>query len=290
MQSEQPTINPELAKAILHAQREVQAALKTSVNKFHNYKYASAEEVLIVGRDALHAAGLVMVPISEDFDPLEQIDERCGGAVGVVRCKYSVIHESGAALIFSTDVPVVPERGKSSGWSRPADKATFGARTEALGYALRDFLLIPREDAPDVSGRRDGDRTGPGPAPVEAPPPREQAPAMSLEEAKQGIRDAKKMSEIVKALAPALRARPREEHPELERAFAEKVVGACAAVENADQLGRLDGFVARVGLVDIVAASMVRDAFAQAKGRLETEFAHKQGLEFNSLPDDGEPK
>ncbi|HLM75748.1 MAG TPA: ERF family protein [Polyangiaceae bacterium] len=267
MHEERPIYPPALAAAILQAQRTVKEALKTSTNSYHNYKYASAEEVLIVGREALNDACLSMIPVSEDFEPLAQIDDRCGGAVATVRCKYAIIHESGASTFFSTDVPVVPEKGRSSGWSRPADKATFGARTEALGYALRDFLLIPRKDAPDVSGRRDGDRTGPGPAPEQ--PPRDQRPVMSLEEAKRGIREAKKISDIVKALGPARRDRPFEEHPELDEVFAEKIVAACGAVENADQLSRIDGFVARVGVTHAPAAAAIQEAIKSAKERVK---------------------
>jgi hypothetical protein len=155
-------MDPILATALVRAQQNVKAALKTSENSFHKYKYASAEEVLIVGREALNDNGLAMLPMAEDFTTIQPIDDKCGGAVALVKCKYVVVHESGATYEFSTDVPVVPERGKSSGWSRPADKATFGARTEALGYALRDLLLIPRQDAADVSGRADKGRAGPG--------------------------------------------------------------------------------------------------------------------------------
>jgi hypothetical protein len=155
-------MDPVLSAALVNAQKTVRAALKTSENAFHRYKYASAEEVLIVGREALNDNDLCMVPLKEDFRTIDPIDDKCGGAVAKVECTYLVIHASGAFFQFSTDVPVVPERGKSSGWSRPADKATFGARTEAIGYALRDLLLIPRQDAPDVSGRRDTGRAGPG--------------------------------------------------------------------------------------------------------------------------------
>lgn len=155
-------MDPVLASALVKAQQCVKVALKTSTNDYHKYKYASAEEVLTVGREALNDCGLAMLPVTEDFATITPIDDKCGGAVALVRCKYVVIHESGASYEFSTDVPVVPERGKSSGWSRPADKATFGARTEALGYALRDLLLIPRQDAQDVSGRADKGKAGPG--------------------------------------------------------------------------------------------------------------------------------
>lgn len=157
------TMGTNLAMALLGAQRCVKAALKTSENKFHGYKYASAEEVLIVGREALNDNDCVMLPISEDFAVISPIDDKCGGAIALGKMRYTIVHApTGESHEFTTDVPVVAERGKNSGWSRPADKAMFGARTEAIGYALRDALLIPREDAPDVSGRNDKGKAGPG--------------------------------------------------------------------------------------------------------------------------------
>lgn len=148
-----------LAAALVKAQRIVKAAEKSSTNTFHNYKYASAEEVIEVGGDALSTSGLAMMPVSEEVTMLDKaLLEGAGGAAAMLRATFRLVHESGANVTFITDVPVVPERGKNSGWSRPLDKALFGARTEALSYALRDLLLIPREDAPDVSGRADRDR------------------------------------------------------------------------------------------------------------------------------------
>lgn len=155
-------MDPKLAAALCAAQKEVKSALKTSENKFHGYRYASAEEVLIVGREALNSNDCFLAPVSEDFVPITPIDDKCGGAIALGKMKFVVTHISGAQHEFTTDVPVVAERGKNSGWSRPADKAMFGARTEALGYAYRDLLSIPREDAPNVSGRADGGKAGPG--------------------------------------------------------------------------------------------------------------------------------
>lgn len=156
-------MDPKLAMALLGAHKCVKSALKNSENKFHAYRYASAEEVIIVGREALNENDCFLSPVSEDFVPITPIDDKCGGAIALGKMKFVVTHApSGAQHEFTTDVPVVAERGKSSGWSRPADKAMFGARTEALGYAYRDLLSIPREDAPDVSGRADKGKAGPG--------------------------------------------------------------------------------------------------------------------------------
>ena len=159
-----PGIDPKLAQCIHKAQAEVESALKGSTNTFHGYKYASADEVVLVARDALTAAGLAWIVIEQSIELMDQggPEDRgsaswAGGAVGFLRATYAMVCiDNGAMHCFKTEVPIIPEPGKSSGWSRPLDKAVFGARTEANGYALRDALLIPREDAPDVSGRRDG--------------------------------------------------------------------------------------------------------------------------------------
>jgi hypothetical protein len=153
------SIDPKLAQCIHKAQAEVHAALKTSTNTFHNYQYASADEVVLVARDALEAAGLAWLVIEERIELLE----KDAGAWAFLHVTYAMVCvENGAMHSFLTTVPIMPELGKSSGWSRPPDKALFGARTEANGYALRDALLIPRQDAPDVSGRRDGAPRGDG--------------------------------------------------------------------------------------------------------------------------------
>lgn len=227
-------MDPILAAAIVNAQRNVEVALKTSENTFHKYKYASAEEVLSVGRDALNQNGLAMIPVNEDFQVISPIDDKCGGAVALVRCKYLVIHETGASCEFSTDVPVVPERGKTSGWSRPADKATFGARTEALGYALRDLLLIPRQDQPDVSGRADKGRAGPGTDQEQRQrQDAQQNPKKSVEQYIAELRSAEKFGAVIKIYQLAKRdVVTPSELASLDSLFTEKFVSKIQSCET----------------------------------------------------------
>lgn len=156
-----------LAAALCRAQVAVLAAEKTSTNTFHGYNYASAETIIVVGRDALNGAGLTLSLTAAAFEPFPA-GANVGGAVGLLRSTFLLEHELGATRELTSDTPVCPEQGKTSGWSRPLDKALFGARTEALGYVLRDLLLIPRSDAPNVNGRTD--------AAGEAPPPGAPAP------------------------------------------------------------------------------------------------------------------
>jgi hypothetical protein len=252
-------MDAELAAALLLAQGEVEAALKLSFNNFHKYKYASAEDILAVGREALQKAGLVMIPITEDFSPLDTIDDRMGGAVALVRARYRVLHKNGAFFDFTTDVPVVPEKGKASGWSRPADKAAFGSRTEALGYALRDLLLIPREDAPDVSGREtDGPRTGPGPA--------EQPPAANIEELLEAMREAPELSDMVKVLSRRNQLKASE-LPQLEAVFAERVEDGLAKMTRVEALGPVEAYLARIKL-DEAPRARIAQGISLAKKRL----------------------
>ena len=144
-----------LTAALLAAQRKVQAVAKDSKNAHHNYKYASAEDVLIGAREALDDAGLVLMQTGWRY----KSDE-------VVVVTYELRHaESGEVAAFETEVPAVVGQG------RPADKALFGALTEGLAYFARGVLLIPRKDAADEtpSARDDSKYTPPAkPAPKPA--------------------------------------------------------------------------------------------------------------------------
>ncbi len=172
-----PTFGPELAKALVAAQKAAKAVAKDAENTFHRYKYASAEAMLDEARGALASAGLAVMPLSVGRDPdqpdhvwQEGTDDKGKPTTWIVtprriRCTYLLMHESGQTQMFWFTTPVIPEKG------RPEDKAEFGSRTENLGYAMRDLLLLPRgtEGADGPSGRDDRDNDGPR-GPVKAPP------------------------------------------------------------------------------------------------------------------------
>lgn len=167
--------HPTLVRALIAAQRRAKAVAKNAENLFHKYKYASADAVIDEASECLAAEGLAVFPVSVGRDP-EQVDhvwqiekdEKGADASFIVTPRrilaiYSLVHESGEEREFRSSTPVIPERG------RPEDKAEFGARTENLGYALRDLLLIPREDqAKETPSARD-DRQTPPPRPPAAP-------------------------------------------------------------------------------------------------------------------------
>lgn len=198
--TEQRHMDPALAKALVDAQRIVSPAEKTSENTFHRYRYASSETIIEVAGVALEKCGLAMVPISLIVELLAAgVEKVAGGAVAMLHATYALIHQSGASWSFVTDVPIIPELGKSSGWSRPLDKALFAARTEALSYALRDALLIPREDAPDVSGRRDRGRREEG-GDGNGLPPRDDFPRLTVDDACARFEKADKMTDVAQTL------------------------------------------------------------------------------------------
>lgn len=165
---------PGLASALVAAQKLAEAVEKDTRNNFHNYAYASAEAIIAEARAALSAAGLAVLPLSieRDSDARDHVwmgegDEAWISQPRRIKATYRLLHESGESMDFWSTTPVIPEKG------RPEDKAEFGARTENLGYALRDLLLLPRvkEDIP--SGR--DDRNKPAPRPPAQPAARPSA-------------------------------------------------------------------------------------------------------------------
>jgi hypothetical protein len=166
------TFGPELARALVAAQKAAKAVAKDAENTFHRYKYASAEAIVDEARGALSDNGLAVMPLSVKRDPDQPDhvwetgeDEKTGKPTSWIvtprriLSTYRLLHESGQWQDFEMSTPVIPEKG------RPEDKAEFGSRTENLGYAMRDLLLIPRgtEGANVPSGRDDTDKDVRGP-------------------------------------------------------------------------------------------------------------------------------
>lgn len=140
-----------ICKAIVEAQRKATAVHKDSKNKYHDYKYASAEAVLAEGRDALTSAGLALIATTWGYRdvPLANGSE-FSKAVGEMTVEYLLLHESGEVASFASTTAVIPEKG------RPLDKAQATALTYSLGYTLRGLLMIPRVDEDeDADARND---------------------------------------------------------------------------------------------------------------------------------------
>lgn len=146
-----------LAAAMVKAQASAQAVAKTSENKFHRYRYASAEALIEEGREALSGAGLALITLRWEVLPAAT-----EGASSRVHVHYLLLHTSGESISLDATTSVLPEKG------RPQDKAEATALTYNLGYFIRGLLLLPREEESiAVDQRDDRDR---GYRHVETPP------------------------------------------------------------------------------------------------------------------------
>jgi hypothetical protein len=263
-------IDPKLAQCIHKAQAEVRAALKTSTNTFHNYRYASADEVVTVARDALEAAGLAWLVIEERIELLPAGSaDWAGGAVALLHATYAMVcADNGAAHRFPTTFPIVPTPGKSSGWSRELDKSTAAARTEANGYALRDALLIPREDAPDVAGRRSAtDRREEGNG------GNRRAPEFTPFSVSGAVEDIRKAPDLSRAASVVASARtnalhlPAEDAARLQAAFTARAVEVIDGYAQGVQVQKASALLQRYRPQDEDQAARIDAALLRAKAR-----------------------
>lgn len=159
-----------LASALALAQSNARAVFKDAKNDHHGYKYADAESIIEESRTAIStvpglsvsqtATEIVWLPI-----PIEYKNE--SNVRALARC--SITSRFGAEREQSSrEWPVLEQKG------RPFDKAVAGALTTALAYALRDLLLLPRDDDFAKEDRMDR-RNDTEAAPASPPPKQEQA-------------------------------------------------------------------------------------------------------------------
>lgn len=131
-----------LFAALAKAQQAAKGIEKSGENKFHHYKYASAEDVVAGSRAALGAHALAFLSTSY------KVGVRDG--MLMLESRYLLTHESGESIEVESETPIIPDKG------RPEDKATATAKTYDLAYALRSLLLLPRvEEGADVDSRDD---------------------------------------------------------------------------------------------------------------------------------------
>ena len=152
---------PKLSGALAAARDRCKAAAKSSENLHHNYKYASADEVIATASDALEGSGLALLPLCESMAVVGS-----GNFAFYALTRLLILsHASGEFVPLRVEnFPVIPDRGK------PLDKAYAIALTTSLAYKLRDLLQMPRgTDDDDVAAQDDRGARAPVSAPVSAP-------------------------------------------------------------------------------------------------------------------------
>ena len=171
----------DLAKALAAARDKCGAAAKDAKNAHHNYRYASADEVIEVAKTALEGTGLSLVP---GCPKLRVLGSGATALFALTRT-FVLIHASGEILpLGELEWPVMPNTG------RPVDKAYAIAITSSLAYLYRDLLAMPRGTEDDMSAR--DDRGSPPMTPPVQPsaPPEQQMEPPSTPEPNQTLQEA----------------------------------------------------------------------------------------------------
>jgi hypothetical protein len=145
---------PTLASALCDAQRSLRGLQTDARNDFARYSYVSSDKMIEAGSRALSAAGLALVTVENQIDPLT-VD-----STTFLRHRrvFRLLHTSGE----SVDMEHVWVAALAKG--RPWDKAIASSDTTGLSYFLRGLLLVARGDESD-----DMDHTQSKPEPSGSP-------------------------------------------------------------------------------------------------------------------------
>lgn len=209
-----PATGP-LYAALATARERCKPAEKSSKNEHHRYKYASAEAILETANEALHGTGLSVTPLSQTIARRE-----CGD---VLVCTFRLAC-GGEVVDAVKEWPVVPGNG------RPMDKAVASADTTALGYFLRDLLLMPRVDETDDMDHPSRDQQRPGKTP---PPKRPSGPPKNQQGGGQAVgASAARMGDAPAASQPSPPAPQAGPSPEVEAAARRLGVSGREAIEG----------------------------------------------------------
>jgi hypothetical protein len=145
------TIAPELAKAIVEAQRAADVLIRDGLGD--KGKYTTGDAIAAETRRVLnlHGAAWVLLDATLQAPSLAVSDIGQQHYVGDIVERWAFIHESGAMLSGGGCMPVVTSRG------RPHDKAVGASLTYGVGQCLRGALNLVREDKNAIDKRKDDD-------------------------------------------------------------------------------------------------------------------------------------
>jgi hypothetical protein len=157
---------PEIALAVLQVMRRAHVIDKTGKNEFHNYKYATAADLLFLVQPAMAEAGLL---ITQHVAGITTDD----GGNQIVEFRFVLYHESGVSWVYpGIWLGVAADRTKAGLGDKWFSKALTAAEKYFL---LKLFKVSAIEDAEtrlndgDVDAEPDASRAaGPGPRPQPA--------------------------------------------------------------------------------------------------------------------------
>lgn len=150
-----------LTKALIAAQQAARAAPLDGTNDHYGYRYTTSPTMCRIGKEALNAHGLTLIPLGLAVVPSIETTLVVTGkgtretqeltAYDAHR-DFVLAHVSGEERAFSVEWPIDLQGGK-----RPRDKAVAASDTTLLSYVYRDLLQIGRlregeVDAPRSNG------------------------------------------------------------------------------------------------------------------------------------------
>jgi len=157
----------QIGAAICQVMADAERVRKTGKNAFHNYAYASDDDLLSSLQPAMAMAGLALLPVGYEHEIVLAEPSKQGRAQWRtdLRATYLLLHSSGQSI-----------RVESRGCGIDGeDKGVYKAMTGARKYALRMVFSVPTGDDAERDDRRarpESSRTsaarGPSPAPLVA--------------------------------------------------------------------------------------------------------------------------
>ena len=128
-----------LAAALCAAQKSLRGLQTDARNDFARYNYVSSDKMIEAGSRALSAAGLALVTVENQIEPMSI------GSDAILRHRrvFRLLHTSGKSVDMEHVWIAVLAKG------RPWDKAIASSDTTGLSYFLRGLLLVARGDESD---------------------------------------------------------------------------------------------------------------------------------------------
>ncbi|MBR0288250.1 MAG: ERF family protein [Selenomonadaceae bacterium] len=136
-----------IAKKFVEVIRDCSHVAKNGTNSFHQYKYATAADVLEKVNASLTKHGLASV-VTPNLLSLQQVTTAKGNVEQLATVEVTV------TLIDSESGETLTLKGLGSGQD-PSDKSVAKAQTMGIKYAYLSSLAIATSDDPEADSRTD---------------------------------------------------------------------------------------------------------------------------------------
>jgi hypothetical protein len=136
------------ARKLNKAQSLIQTVAKNGENKFHGYKYATAEDIIREVKAVLGECGLAFLPRLESV-------EKTAIKIGKQKNDGWLVEVKMTYRLMCTDTGYAEEVSFVGAGEDTSDKGIYKAYTGALKYSLVNLFQIPTGDDPEQHGARE---------------------------------------------------------------------------------------------------------------------------------------